>query len=103
MAITDPEVIKYVNEQIRPLAEAVRALDAQMDAADETFRRLNGQIPNDNGEMLEDGRENEGVSRLSGRDIRDFVTVVRSLQAVLNGTDATVEKPTVRPLRVELR
>jgi hypothetical protein len=101
MAITDPQAIKFSNEQIRPMAEKLRALKAEIDATMVTwFNGMNSLIPNSNDEMLEDGREAEGVSRLDGDDIAGLIIVVQALQAELNtaGYADRISKPCVRPL-----
>lgn len=99
MAITNPEAIKFTNEVIRPLAERVRAIKAIIDDATVKWAEVAGVIPNDALEMLEDGREAQGISRLSGKDIRDFVAVVGAVHAAMPN-DAVISKPTVRPIEV---
>ncbi len=95
--ITDPQAIKFTNEVIRPLCEQLRALKANIDAA--TFAWSGGisaLVPNDANEALEDGRASEGVSRLSGADIRAVITILGAVRSAV--TDSTVSKPCVRPL-----
>lgn len=104
MAITDPRAIKFVNEQVRPMAEELRALKARVDAfMVDWFTEISTLIPNDSEEQLEDGREAQGVSRLNGEDINGLATVVQSIQSLLEtaGYEARIAKPCVRPLQVE--
>ena len=103
MAITNEEVIGYSNEVIRPLAEKLRALKAELDSATVTwFGTISANCPNDSNEVLEDGRSSDGVSILTGQDIVSVVTVIQSLQTELDtaGVDNIISKPCVRPLSV---
>lgn len=103
MAITNTQAIKFSNEQVRPLAEKVRGLKAEIDAAMvEWFGGINALFPNDNAEIVEDGRTAEGVSVLDGEDVVGFVNVIAALQTSLNtaGYADRISKPCVRPLRV---
>jgi len=102
MAITDPEAIKFLGEQLRPLAEAVRALDAKIDAAEETWARLASLFPDNAQEVVDDGRESTGVSRVSGKDVRSMISVLSGIRTALAGRAAVIEKPCVRPLRIEI-
>ena len=98
--ITDPQAIKFVNEVIRPLSEQLRALKANIDAATFAWNGgISAKVPNDPLEILEDGREAEGVSRLTGADIRAVVAILGNVRAAV--TDATVSKPCVRPLNAQ--
>jgi hypothetical protein len=102
--ITDPVVVKFTNEHLRPLAETVRDLKVQLDEAaavwtDQVSPLLSAHT---NGDPLADGREAEGVSRLTKADLTAFVGVAGQLITALNvsGVMNTVRKPTVRVLRV---
>jgi hypothetical protein len=95
--ITDPQAIRFVNEAIRPLCEQLRALKANIDSATYQWNgTIAALIPNDVAEKLEDGRAAEGVSRLTGADIRAVVAILAAVRTAV--TDATVSKPCVRPL-----
>lgn len=101
MAITNPQAIRFANEQVRPLAEKLRALKAEIDSMMvDWFGGVNAIIPNDNNELLEDGREAEGVSRLDGDDIVGLIIVAQGVQSTLNtaGYADRIAKPCVRPL-----
>lgn len=100
--ITDFEAIRFVNEIIRPMAESLRAIKSQIDGASTTWTRLSSLFPNDSS-MLADGRDNEGVSRLTGADINAFVSLMGSLQSQMNqvGIKEILEKPCVRTMKVE--
>lgn len=101
--ITDPQVIKFANEHIRPLAEQLRDFKAYLDDAAATYQaEIAGLLtPHANGDMLADSREGRGVSRLSKADINGFLAELNSLKSALEaaGVMDTIRKPCVRPLR----
>lgn len=96
MAITNPEAIKFVNEQIRPLCEEARAFNARVTAMQTKWNSgINALFPNDT-TALDDGRDAEGVSRLTGANVQQ---AVGSLLAMLTASNSQIiEKPCVRPL-----
>lgn len=97
MAITNPEAIKFANEQIRPLCEEARAMVARIGAMQTAwFGGINVTFPNDT-TAVTDNRDAEGVSRLTGADINSAVGI---LIAILNASNAQlIQKPCVRPLQ----
>lgn len=98
--ITNAEAIRFVNEQVRPLAEKLRAIRAQgKDALTEWFAGLNTTIGSKSDDAIADKREAEGVSRLTAADVTSFMAAIDSLCGL--SSDAAIEKPTVRPLRAE--
>jgi len=99
MAITNPEAIKFVNEYIRPMCENVRASNARGTDFAIKWAGLSGDFPNDPNEIVEDGRDAEGVSRLSGADIQAVAAVFDALLGDLDLTaQSIIQKPCVRPL-----
>ncbi len=97
--ITDPEAIRFVNEYIRPMAEQIRYMTARGQDFALKWQELAVDFPNAEEDMLQDGRENQGVSRLSGADINGMAQVILSLLTIMNeSTQAVVSKPCVRPL-----
>jgi hypothetical protein len=101
MAITNAEAIRFSNEVIRPMAEQIRALKAEVDAALVTwFGGVDDLFPNSPSEAVEDGRESEGVSRLTGADVNNLVTQLSVFKTQLEqaGVADVVSKPCVRPL-----
>ena len=101
--ITNPQAIAFSNETIRPLAEKVRGLKAEIDdAMIAWFSGVNATIGSNVLDLLQDGREAEGVSRLNADDITGLVVVIQSMQTTLDaaGIQARVQNPCVRPLRV---
>ena len=98
--ITDPQAIRFTNEVIRPLSEQLRALSANIDAATLAWTGgISALIPDSAAELLDDGRQVEGVSRLTGADIRAVVTALAAIRAA--GTDAVISKPCVRALNAQ--
>lgn len=97
--ITDPQSIRFVNEQIRPLAEKLRALITKITSAEtDWFAGLNAKFPNDT-TAVTDNRDGEGVSRLTGADINSIMSVAIAMRNA--GNTQIVAKPCVRPLSVE--
>ncbi len=108
MAINDPRAIRYCNEVLRPLAERVRSLLEDVERAEQAWRdEIGVLIPNDANEAVLDGRENEGVSRLSGQEVnavRAVFTQLRTLRlgsatTALANVDTRIGKVCVRTLR----
>jgi hypothetical protein len=98
MAITDPEAIKFVNEYIRPMCETIRYMKARGDDFALKWAQISGDFPNDTS-VVEDGRDAEGVSRLTGADIQAVAFVFNSLLGDIDATATSViAKPCVRPL-----
>ncbi len=96
--ITDPQAIKFVNEQIRQLSERCRNLKAEIaSASTQWFGGINNLFPN-TADPVQDGRESEGVSRLTGADINSVMSIVIGAAGQIN--DEIISKPCVQPLRV---
>lgn len=94
--IEDPEVVLFLNEVVRPMAEEIRAIVARIESAKtKWFSGLNGKTLNTD-DVVDDGRESEGVSRITGADINSFMNVIINIEGASN--DEIVSKPTVRPL-----
>jgi len=101
--ITNAEAIRFCNEQIRPLAERMRALKIEVDAALTTwFAGVSTVIGSSAGDTIEDGRGDEGVSRLTAADVTNLGVQMIAYQTQLNqaGVAGVVSKPCVRPVRV---
>lgn len=104
MAITNTEVIKFSNEVVRPFCEEVRAMKAEIDSATTTwFNNISNGCPNDPEEILEDGRDVDGVSIITGADITNVISAMINLQTVLNapGVVDVISKPCVKPLSAD--
>jgi hypothetical protein len=83
------------------MAEKFRALKAEVDAALTTYNASVGTIfYNNTAELVDDGRESQGVSRLTGNDVLLFITQLQAFQTQLNGAGVgnVISKPCVRQL-----
>lgn len=98
MSITGPEEIKFVNEYIRPMCENIRYMKARGDDFAIKWAQLSSSFPNDT-TAVEDGRDAEGISRLTGADINAVATVFNTLLGDIDASaEAIIAKPCVRPL-----
>ena len=99
--MNNPQGLQYVNQVIRPRAELIRKLKAVIDSDLQTWSAISAQFPQ-TAESVEDGRDNEGVSRLTCQDIHNFITILTNLKNRLDqaGVAAWLEKPCVRPLEI---
>jgi hypothetical protein len=98
MAITDAEAIKFTNDYIRPMCENLRFMNARGADWAQKWTQMSSKFPNDTS-VVEDGREAEGISRLSGADINAVAAVFGSLLTIMDATaQSAIAKPCVRPL-----
>lgn len=96
--ITDPNAIRFINEVVRPMAERARAFNLLTDnASTQWFSGINEMVPNTL-EAVDDGREAEGVSRLTGADVNSLMGIIINMKVASN-TDI-IQKPCVRTLEV---
>jgi hypothetical protein len=99
--ITNTEAIRFTNEVVRPMAEKLRALKAEIDGALTTYNAGVGSVfYNASAEEIADGRAAEGVSRLTGNDVLLLITQLQTIQTQLDGGGVAnvIAKPCVRPL-----
>ncbi len=92
--ITNPEAVRFCNEVLRPLCEELRGLKVRIDAAEIAW---NGGINNHfaaPADTVEDGREAEGVSRLTALMVSQ---AYGELNAV-NPNAEIIQRPCVRQL-----
>lgn len=99
--MNDPAAIRFLNERLRPICERARAFKIELESLRTEW---------DNGisdhfgkaDSVDDGREAEGVSRLSTGDVSD--AMAQLLKIALGGAaqwdDAIIAKPCVRALEV---
>lgn len=102
--MNNPEVVRFTNEVVRPMAEKMRSIVAEIDAALLRWESGVGALVSaDLKELVEDGREHEGISRLTCNDIALLVQQMAAVQAAAHreGTPLVLAKPCVRPLRAE--
>lgn len=100
MAISDPRVVAFLNDRARPRAEAIRDLFAMMDDDAKKWAELADSVPNDDKEIIEDGRDRDGVSRISGADLVLFQAVCEKMNSAVNELSElpVITKICVRPL-----
>lgn len=97
--ISDPAAIRFVNEQVRPMCQKVRALLVEIESMQMTWElEISKLVPADEKLSVDDGREKEGVSRLTGADINNVMIVLAAL-AQQKQADV-VAKPCVHALQV---
>lgn len=99
--MNDPQGIRFVNEVVRPLAEQLRANKVKLEAVKvEWDSGISDLFAKD--EPVEDGRDAEGISRLTTSDVNNFMSQV--LKIALGGAaeldEAIIAKPCVRALEV---
>ena len=96
--ITDPEAIKFVNDYIRPMCETLRYMTVRGADWSTKWGEISALFPNDTS-LVEDGRSEEGISRLTGADINNVSIVFSTLLTMMDASAQTaVAKPCVRPL-----
>ena len=96
--ITNPIAIKFSNEVIRPLAEEMKLLKVRADQAmTDWYAGINTLFPNDSS-PVQDGREAEGISRLTGADVNNLMGQVGVYKSQLEqpGVPQVIAKPCVR-------
>lgn len=98
--IIDPTVIRFVDEQVRPMAEILRALSDRIDGMlSSYFVQVNPLLGGNTGvDPVLDGRETEGVSSLLLSDVQGLITQMQTIQTqfALGGVMDVITKPTVR-------
>ena len=101
--ITDAEAIRFVNEQIRPLAEELRNLNAMLKNAKGVWvgGGLSGLFANA-ADKVEDGREGQGVSRLTAGDVTALIDELSTIITQFGGPGVmdVIRKPCVRRMTV---
>lgn len=104
MAEVPPRFRKFLNEVARPAAESLTTLKAEYDMATASgliadFEDLLAALPD--GEVLDDGRADEGVQQLTKAEAIAGLTLIGVLSNAVNGDAAgtsALAKLRVRPL-----
>ena len=99
--ITDPVAIAFVNNYVRPMAEALRDLSPRLiDMRSRWFAGGMSLACGTDGDTIEDGREDQGVSRLISQDVIEVMTEVGIIadSFALAGVLDNLSVPCVRPL-----
>jgi hypothetical protein len=97
--IVNPEAIRFVNEEIRPLCEAARSLAARIDSMKDRWDAGISDIFANNEDVLIDGRADKGVSVLTSLNIKQAGAGLLAMRAAID--DAQISKPCVRPINVD--
>lgn len=101
--MNNPEALLFTNEVVRPLAEQLRALSVRLGSIrTQWYGGMNLHFANAS-DPVEDGRENEGISRLICGDVTNLIA-----QALITAPGEAnawnpeiIQKPCVRQLEVE--
>lgn len=96
--MSDPGVVKFLNEDLRPLAELARALKSRSHSAIVRWENvLKERVPDEGDKTtVEDGREKEGVTQIA---VDEIYLLTKLLVATTDQIDdALIERFCVRPL-----
>jgi hypothetical protein len=102
--MNNPEALAFINNRMRVRCEQLRALQHLMtDDYDAWTGGINANVPNTS-EAVEDGREAEGVSRLTCDEVWEVLVTLNNLLQSLNaaGVMDPIHHACVRPLDVGL-
>jgi len=99
--ITDPQVKKFADEQVRPLADKVARMTVAIQAFVQTFeaKALGNLIPND-ATVIDDGASTDGRTPITGADVHQMLELATDLVAMASGENTkmpTVLKVAVNP------
>ena len=103
MAIDNPTLIAFSNNAVRPLANKLSELIATLEVIGADVDMLLPLVPNEPDEIIADGRENEGVPRLSGADIHALAglrTTILGLRT--DELDGVIARARTRPPQVSV-
>lgn len=99
--ITEPVVVRFSNDYLRPLSEAVRNLGIRLNDAKVEYTTIISDLISGNadGDLLADGSPADGRSQVTKKDIVDLLSMLNSLLTEINatGNDSLMAKFTVRP------
>jgi len=112
--ITNPEAIRFTNEQVRTSAEDITAMVLRGAILMDEWAQTTGDpanptigdfFMNDTTGLVDDGRELEGVSRLTGGEVTTAMGFIGMLLTMINdpanaAAVAAIKKATVRQIRV---
>lgn len=100
-AITDQQALKFVDERIRPLAEKIRQLEAEVEGME--LEWFSGLDFSQTGTDTIENRSSEGLPTLTWNEIGSMITILTAARDTVTetgGGPGLVEKVCVRPLRV---
>lgn len=101
--MNNPQVLAFVRNIQRPRSELLRAVKALIDSDLQTWMAISALVPNTS-QLVDDGQQDEGASRLTCADIHNTAALLTNLKNRFDqaGVAAVIEKPCVRPLEVTL-
>lgn len=108
--MNSPDVNKFLNENARPFAERLRAINFELSAIIYAFQTgvgpaIAAAVAVDPNEVIDDGRAAEGVNQLTVGQVDDLMTFVTSLKTLADAAEsvtgmAAANRACVRPLRI---
>lgn len=98
--MNDPGVIKFLNEDLRPLAEACRAIKARSGSALIRWENVVQQIVPDEKDtaVIDDGRSKDGVNQIQVDQVHLLTKLLVATMSQID--DVLIERFCVRPLEV---
>ena len=101
--VTNAADIRFVNEVLRPLTETLRAANVACEQAlIQWYAGKNASIGSSAEDAILDGREAEGVSRLTAADVTSAMGQAQTFATQMDGAGVAdvIQKPCVRTLMV---
>lgn len=74
----DSESIQFVNEEARPICEAVRDLKIRLDAAFLEWEQIKQHFES-SAEEIEDHRETEGIALITTTNVLDAINALKAM------------------------
>lgn len=98
--MADSSVVKFINEDLRPLAEMMRAVKARAQSSIVRWDNvLKEKIPDENDKtVIDDGRESEGVTQVKVDEVHLLLKLLVSATDQID--DPLIERFCVRALQV---
>lgn len=85
--VTNPEAIRFINERIRPAADKFASSYIAAVAHISAWEQLKDIIPNDAEVLIEDNRQREGISQITGRDVHAIAAMVKNIKDTLEANN----------------
>lgn len=92
MDITDPQIVKFSNERIRPLADAfARAYNMAVVVMNQwAAKGLDQSVPNDPSYVIADGSAEDGRSPVTGADLHAIMDAAGMIIGLAQQNDGVV-------------
>lgn len=96
--VTNAEALRFINEEVRPMAERVQSMMARLEAMRTKWNATIGAlIPNDVSLIVDNRQATEGVSQLTGANVVQIMAQFATIEAI---NKQIVAIPCVRPPQV---